>query len=120
MPCARVVVWIEPEDHSLVVTATRVRPAVGGTAARHIDVTAHLDAGTEKLESCAAVELETEIDLGVAHFLAVQCSGKSESEGLTEILVDPGAGLAGPLTVLADTYSMILQTGERILVGLGC
>ena len=68
----------------------------------------------------SAVEFETEIDLGVVHCLAVQRSGQAERQGLTQIFVDPGAGLSGPLTVLADANSMILQTGERILVGLRC
>ena len=79
-----------------------------------------LTPGAEKLDGCAAVELEPEVQFGVAHDLAIQSSGQAELQDLTQIFADPGAGLAGPLTVLADTNSMILETGERILVGSGC
>ena len=67
-----------------------------------------------------AVEFEPEIDLGVVHCPPVECTGQAQCQGLTQIFVDPSAGLSAPLTVLTDTYSMILQTGERVLVGLRC
>ena len=120
MPCARVIGGVEEQDHPLVVIGPRVRPTVGRAAARHGDVAAHLDAGAEKLDGCAAVELEPEVQFGVAHNLAIQSSGQAELQDLTQIFVDPGAGFSCPLTVLADPNSMILQPGERILVGLRC
>jgi hypothetical protein len=39
---------------------------------------------------------------------------------LTQVPVDPSAGLAVPLTVLTDAEAVILQTGVRTLVGCRC
>ena len=119
-PAPGLSVRVEVEDHSLVVTATRVGATVGRAAARHRDVAADLDAGAASVGGRAAVELEPEVDFGVADGLAIQSSGEADRQYLAQVLVDSGTGLSVALTVLANSDPMVFESGKRLLVGLGC
>jgi hypothetical protein len=70
------------------------------------------------LEHRVAVELEPEVDLGIADGLAGEQTGEVDRQHLAQVLVDPGTGLSAALSVLADADPMVFETRKRLLVGL--